>query len=156
MEEKILKNISSAVEAGHKLILDGRMECRDKGYYIGPTIFKDVPNSSSVAQNEIFGPVVSVTTFKDEEEALAIANDTLYGLGAGVWTRDIHQMQSMARGIEAGRIWCNCYHDYPAHASFGGYKKSGIGRETHRMMLNHYRHTKNVIVSYDKNKLGFF
>ena len=107
-------------------------------------------------QEEIFGPVVSVTTFKDQVEALEIANDTLYGLGAGVWTRDIHQMQTMARGIEAGRIWCNCYHDYPAHASFGGYKKSGIGRETHKMMLNHYRHTKNIIVSYDKNKLGFF
>lgn len=103
-----------------------------------------------------FGPEVSVTTFKDEAEALSIANDTLYGLGAGVWTRDILEMQSLSRGIEAGRVWCNCYHAYPAHASFGGYKKSGIGRETHRMMLNHYRHTKNVLTSYSQNPLGFF
>jgi len=109
-----------------------------------------------VFQEEIFGPVLSVTTFKDEAEALEIANDTLYGLGAGVWTRDVHQMQTLSRGIEAGRVWCNCYHLYPAHASFGGYKKSGIGRETHKMMLNHYRHTKNVLMSYDKNPLGFF
>ena len=109
-----------------------------------------------VFQEEIFGPVLCVTTFKDEAEAMEIANDTLYGLGAGVWTRDVHQMQTFSRGVQAGRIWCNCYHAYPAGASFGGYKKSGIGRENHKMMLSHYRHTKNVLMSYDKNPLGFF
>ena len=156
--EKILNYIDVGKQEGAEVLLGGEKfdnPVHPNGYYIKPTIFKG-HNKMRVFQEEIFGPVVSVTTFKDEEEALEIANDTLYGLGAGVWTRDIHQMQSMARGIEAGRIWCNCYHDYPAHASFGGYKKSGIGRETHKMMLNHYRHTKNVIVSYDKNKLGFF
>jgi len=109
-----------------------------------------------IFQEEIFGPVLSVTTFKDEKEAMEIANDTLYGLGAGVWTRDVHQMQKFSRGIQAGRIWCNCYHAYPAHASFGGYKKSGIGRETHKMMLEHYRNTKNILVSYDKSPMGLF
>ena len=156
--EKILNYIDVGKQEGAEVLWGGEKydnPVHPNGYYIKPTIFKG-NNKMRIFQEEIFGPVVSVTTFKDEAEALEIANDTLYGLGAGVWTRDIHQMQSMARGIEAGRIWCNCYHDYPAHASFGGYKKSGIGRETHRMMLNHYRHTKNVIVSYDKNKLGFF
>ncbi|HAI77013.1 MAG TPA: aldehyde dehydrogenase, partial [Microscillaceae bacterium] len=105
---------------------------------------------------EIFGPVLSVTTFKTQEEALQIANDTLYGLGAGVWTRDTHQAYETARAIQAGRVWVNCYHLYPAHASFGGYKKSGIGRETHKMMLDHYQQTKNMLVSYSKNPLGFF
>ncbi len=109
-----------------------------------------------IFQEEIFGPVLSVTTFKDEDEALEIANDTIYGLGAGVWSRDMHQIQKMSRGIQAGRVWVNSYHLYPSHASFGGYKKSGIGRETHMMMLNSYRHIKNVLISYDKNPLGFF
>ena len=109
-----------------------------------------------IFQEEIFGPVVSVTTFKDEAEALEIANDTLYGLGAGVWTRDGNQAFRMGREIQAGRVWVNCYHDYSAHAAFGGYKQSGIGRETHKMMLEHYRQTKNVHVSYDPNALGFF
>jgi aldehyde dehydrogenase len=109
-----------------------------------------------VFQEEIFGPVVSVTTFKDEAEAMEIANDTLYGLGSGVWSRDIHQVHEFASGIQAGRVWVNCYHLYPAHASFGGYKQSGIGRETHKMMLDHYRHTKNILTSYDKNAMGFF
>ena len=109
-----------------------------------------------VFQEEIFGPVVCVTTFKDEAEALGIANDTLYGLGAGVWTRDTHQAYQIARKIEAGRVWVNNYHSYPAHAPFGGYKKSGIGRETHKMMLDHYRQTKNMLISYDKSPLGFF
>ncbi len=156
--EKILNYIEIGKQEGAELLTGG-----DKfenptfpgGYYIQPTVFKG-HNKMRIFQEEIFGPVLSVTTFKDEAEALEIANDTLYGLGAGVWTRDVHQMQSMSRGIEAGRVWCNCYHAYPAHASFGGYKKSGIGRETHKMMLNHYRHTKNVLMSYDKNKLGFF
>ena len=109
-----------------------------------------------VFQEEIFGPVVCLTSFKDEADALEIANDTLYGLGAGVWTRDTHQAYKISRNIQAGRVWVNCYHLYPAHAPFGGYKKSGIGRETHKMMLNHYRQTKNMLISYDKNAMGFF
>jgi aldehyde dehydrogenase len=108
-----------------------------------------------VFQEEIFGPVVSVTTFKDFDEALEIANDTLYGLGAGVWTRD-NTATASGRAIEAGRVWTNCYHAYPAHAAFGGYKQSGIGRETHKMMLDHYQQTKNMLVSYDPNPMGFF
>ncbi|NOR20427.1 MAG: aldehyde dehydrogenase family protein [Xanthomonadales bacterium] len=156
--EKILNYIDIGKQEGAELLIGGgayENETFPDGYYIQPTVFKG-HNKMRIFQEEIFGPVLSVTTFKDEAEALEIANDTLYGLGAGVWTRDVHQMQSMSRGIQAGRGWCNCYHAYPAHASFGGYKKSGFGRETHRMMLNHYRHTKNVLMSYDKNKLGFF
>jgi aldehyde dehydrogenase len=109
-----------------------------------------------IFQEEIFGPVVSVTTFKDTAEALKIANDTLYGLGAGVWTRSVHDAYRLGRGIQAGRVWTNCYHAYPAHAAFGGYKQSGIGRETHKMMLDHYQQTKNLLVSYSPKKLGFF
>jgi aldehyde dehydrogenase len=109
-----------------------------------------------VFQEEIFGPVVSVTTFKTEEEALELANDTLYGLGAGVWSRDASRLYRMGRGIQAGRVWTNCYHAYPAHAAFGGYKQSGIGRENHKMMLDHYQQTKNLLVSYSPKKLGFF
>ena len=109
-----------------------------------------------VFQEEIFGPVVSVTGFKDEDQALEIANDTLYGLGAGVWTRSVHTAFRMGRAIQAGRVWTNCYHLYPAHAAFGGYKESGIGRETHKMMLDHYQQTKNLLVSYSESKLGFF
>lgn len=127
----------------------------EKGYYIKPTIFKG-NNKMRVFQEEIFGPVTSVTTFKTPEEAISIANDTLYGLGAGLWTRDAHEIYKMPRAIEAGRVWVNCYHAYPAHAPFGGYKKSGFGRETHKMMLNHYRNTKNMLISYSKKKLGFF
>jgi aldehyde dehydrogenase len=156
--QKILNYIDIGKQEGAEVLIGGEAynnEVYPDGYYIKPTVFKG-NNKMRIFQEEIFGPVLGVTTFKDEAEALEIANDTLYGLGAGVWTRDIHQMQSMSRGIEAGRVWCNCYHAYPAHASFGGYKKSGIGRETHKMMLNHYRHTKNVLMSYDKNPLGFF
>jgi len=156
--EKILNYIDIGKQEGAELLIGGgayENETFPNGYYIQPTVFKG-HNKMRIFQEEIFGPVLSVTTFKDEAEALEIANDTLYGLGSGVWTRDVHQMQFMSRGIQAGRVWCNCYHAYPAHASFGGYKKSGFGRETHRMMLNHYRHTKNVLISYDKNKLGFF
>lgn len=127
----------------------------DNGFYIEPTIFKG-HNKMRIFQEEIFGPVVSVTTFKDEAEALEIANDTLYGLGAGVWSRDGSRAFRMGRQIQAGRVWTNCYHAYPAHAAFGGYKQSGIGRENHKMMLNHYRQTKNLLVSYDENPLGFF
>jgi aldehyde dehydrogenase len=126
-----------------------------QGFYIRPTVFRG-HNKMRIFQEEIFGPVLSVTTFKDEAEAIEIANDVIYGLGAGVWSRDIHQAHSVAREIQAGRVWVNCYHLYPAHASFGGYKKSGIGRETHKMTLEHYRHTKNVLVSLDKNPLGFY
>jgi aldehyde dehydrogenase len=156
--EKILNYINIGKQEGAELLVGGetyKNMLYPKGYYIKPTIFKG-NNKMRIFQEEIFGPIVSVTTFKNEYEAIEIANDTLYGLGAGVWTRDIHQMQNLVKKIEAGRIWCNCYHLYPAHASFGGYKKSGLGRETHKMMLNHYRHTKNIIYSYSKNKLGFF
>jgi aldehyde dehydrogenase len=137
---------------GNRSILEGDLK---EGYYIQPTIFRG-HNKMRIFQEEIFGPVLSVTTFKDEDEALAIANDTLYGLGAGVWTRDIARAYRMGRGIQAGRVWTNCYHLYPAHAAFGGYKQSGIGRETHKMMLEHYQQTKNLLVSYSPKALGFF
>jgi len=125
------------------------------GYYVKPTVFKG-HNKMRIFQEEIFGPVVSVATFKDDEEGLAIANDSLYGLGAGVWTRDGNRAYRFGRAIHAGRVWTNCYHAYPAHAAFGGYKQSGIGRETHKMMLDHYQQTKNLLVSYSPKKLGFF
>ena len=125
------------------------------GYYIQPTVFEG-NNKMRIFQEEIFGPVVSVTTFKTVEEALEIANDTVYGLGAGVWSRDTNVAYRAGRGIEAGRVWTNCYHVYPAGAAFGGYKQSGIGRETHKMMLDHYQQTKNLLVSYSPNKVGFF
>jgi aldehyde dehydrogenase len=125
------------------------------GFYVKPTVLKG-HNRMRVFQEEIFGPVVSVTTFKDDAEALAIANDTLYGLGAGVWSRDANRCYRFGRGVQAGRVWINCYHAYPAHAAFGGYKQSGIGRENHRMMLDHYQQTKNMLVSYSPKKLGFF
>ncbi len=156
--EKILNYIDIGKQEGAELLIGGEKfdnPVYPEGYYIKPTVFKG-HNKMRIFQEEIFGPVLSVTTFKDEEEALQIANDTIYGLGAGVWSRDVHQVHKMARGIQAGRVWVNCYHLYPAHASFGGYKKSGIGRETHMMMLNLYRHTKNILTSYDKKPLGFF
>jgi aldehyde dehydrogenase len=127
----------------------------ETGYYIKPTIFKG-HNKMRVFQEEIFGPVTCVTTFKTTEEAIEIANDTMYGLGAGLWSRDAHELYQVPRAIQAGRVWVNCYHAYPAHAPFGGYKKSGFGRENHLMMLDHYRQTKNMLISYDKKKLGFF
>lgn len=156
--EKILNYIEIGKEEGCEVLTGGAAAHNDGlegGYYIQPTILKG-NNKMRVFQEEIFGPVVCVTTFKDEAEALEIANDTLYGLGAGVWTRDMHQAYQISREVQAGRVWVNCYHAYPAHAPFGGYKKSGIGRETHKMMLNHYRQTKNMLISYDKNALGFF
>jgi len=125
------------------------------GYYVQPTLFKG-HNKMRIFQEEIFGPVLAVTTFKDEADALAIANDTVYGLGAGVWSRNGNVAYRMGRAIKAGRVWTNCYHAYPAHAAFGGYKESGIGRETHKVMLDHYQQTKNLLVSYSENKLGFF
>lgn len=137
---------------GERAVLGGDLA---EGYYIQPTVFAG-HNRMRIFQEEIFGPVVSVTTFKDEAEALSIANDTLYGLGSGVWTRDSATAYRMGRGIKAGRVWTNCYHAYPAHAAFGGYKQSGIGRETHKMMLDHYQQTKNLLVSYSPKALGFF
>jgi len=157
--DKILGYLEIGRNEGAEVLAGGSVEQLDSnlsnGYYIQPTLLKG-DNSMRVFQEEIFGPVVSVTTFKDEAEALAIANDTEFGLGAGVWTRDMNRAYRMGRGIEAGRVWTNCYHQYPAHAAFGGYKKSGVGRETHKMMLDHYQQTKNMLVSYDINPLGFF
>ncbi len=156
--EKILRYIEIGQEEGCEVLCGGKAAYNEGltgGFYIQPTILKG-NNKMRVFQEEIFGPVVCVTTFKDEKEAIAIANDTLYGLGAGVWTRDMHQAYQVSRQIQAGRVWVNCYHAYPSHAPFGGYKKSGIGRETHKMMLSHYRQTKNMLISYSKNALGFF
>ncbi|HRG65147.1 MAG TPA: aldehyde dehydrogenase family protein, partial [Saprospiraceae bacterium] len=156
--DKILHYIELGKEEGAELLTGGceaYNEGLEGGYYIQPTVFKG-NNKMRIFQEEIFGPVVCIATFKDEAEAIAIANDTLYGLGAGVWTRDMHTAYKVSRAIQAGRVWVNCYHAYPAHAPFGGYKKSGIGRETHKMMLNHYRQTKNMLISYNKSKLGFF
>jgi aldehyde dehydrogenase len=157
--EKILSYINIGKEEGAK-VLTGGEACKlkgdlAKGFYIQPTILEG-HNKMRIFQEEIFGPVVAVTKFKDEADAIEIANDTLYGLGAGVWTRDAHQLYQVPRAIKAGRVWVNCYHAYPAHAPFGGYKKSGFGRENHLMMMNYYRQTKNMLISYDKNKLGFF
>ncbi|MFG1488621.1 aldehyde dehydrogenase family protein [Oceanospirillum sp. HFRX-1_2] len=156
--EKILSYLEIGRNEGAEVLVGGDKEALSDemgGYYIQPTLLKGT-NDMRVFQEEIFGPVVSVTTFKDEAEALAIANDSEFGLGAGVWTRDMNLSYRMGRGIEAGRVWTNCYHQYPAHAAFGGYKKSGVGRENHKMMLDHYQQTKNLLVSYDINPLGFF
>jgi len=157
--EKILSYLAIGREEGAEVLTGGARATLspelDEGYYVQPTVMKG-HNKMRIFQEEIFGPVLAVTTFKDDDEALAIANDTLYGLGAGVWTRDINRAYRFGRGIQAGRVWTNCYHLYPAHAAFGGYKQSGIGRENHRMMLDHYQNTKNILVSYDPNKLGFF
>ena len=157
--EKILSYIEIGLNEGAELLTGGERASLDgelaDGYYVTPTVLKG-HNKMRIFQEEIFGPVLSVTTFKDEAEALAIANDTLYGLGAGVWTRDGSRAYRMGRAIQAGRVWTNCYHAYPAHAAFGGYKQSGIGRETHKMMLDHYQQTKNLLVSYSPKALGFF
>ena len=157
--EKILSYMEIGRAEGAKVLAGGERAHLEGdlagGYYVRPTVFLG-ENKMRVFQEEIFGPVVSVTTFKDEDEALAIANDTLYGLGAGVWSRDMNTAFRMGRGIQAGRVWTNCYHAYPAHAAFGGYKQSGVGRENHKMMLDHYQQTKNLLVSYSESKLGFF
>jgi aldehyde dehydrogenase len=157
--DKIMDYMDIGAKEGAELILGGGVAQVGSefgnGYYVEPTLLKG-DNKMRIFQEEIFGPVVSVTTFKDEAEALAIANDSEFGLGAGVWTRDINLAYRMGRGIQAGRVWTNCYHLYPAHAAFGGYKKSGVGRETHKMMLNHYQQTKNLLVSYSTSPLGFF
>jgi len=143
---------AQVLTGGHQANLAGDLA---GGYYVEPTLLKG-HNKMRVFQEEIFGPVLAVTTFKDEADALALANDTLYGLGAGVWSRNGNVAYRMGRAIKAGRVWTNCYHDYAAHAAFGGYKESGIGRETHKMMLDHYQQTKNLLVSYSESKLGFF
>ena len=157
--EKILSYIEIGKAEGAKVLTGGhRAELPGDlagGYYVSPTIFQG-DNSMRIFQEEIFGPVLAVTSFDDEADALKIANDTLYGLGAGVWSRDNATAYQMGRGIQAGRVWTNCYHAYPAHAAFGGYKQSGIGRENHKMMLDHYQQTKNLLVSYSQNALGFF
>jgi len=157
--EKILSYIDIGKQEGAKLLAGGERNVLTGelagGYYVKPTVFQG-NNKMRIFQEEIFGPVVSVTTFKDDEDALQIANDTLYGLGAGVWSRDINRCYRFGRSIQAGRVWTNCYHAYPAHAAFGGYKQSGIGRENHKMMLGYYQQTKNMLVSYSTKKLGFF
>ncbi|MBU0902890.1 MULTISPECIES: acetaldehyde dehydrogenase ExaC [Pseudomonas] len=157
--DKILSYLEIAQQEGAQVLTGGGVEKLEgnlaNGYYIQPTLLKGT-NQMRVFQEEIFGPVIGVTTFKDEAEALAIANDTEFGLGAGVWSRDINVAYRMGRAIKAGRVWTNCYHLYPAHAAFGGYKKSGVGRETHKMMLDHYQQTKNLLISYDINPLGLF
>ncbi|MBN0986706.1 acetaldehyde dehydrogenase ExaC [Amphritea pacifica] len=157
--DKIMSYMEIGKSEGAEFLIGGDSHANEgefsKGYYVQPTLMKG-HNKMRVFQEEIFGPVVAVTTFKDEAEALEIANDTEFGLGAGVWTRDMNRSYRMGRGIQAGRVWTNCYHLYPAHAAFGGYKKSGVGRETHKMMLDHYQQTKNMLVSYDINPLGFF
>ena len=158
-KEKILQYIKLGKEEGAEVLtggdenkLGGELE---GGYYIKPTLFKG-HNKMRIFQEEIFGPVLAVTTFKTTEEAIELANDTIYGLGAGVWTRDAHELYQVPRAIKAGRVWVNQYHSYPAGAPFGGYKQSGVGRENHKMMLSHYQQTKNMLISYDKKKLGFF
>jgi len=157
--QKILSYMDIARQEGAKVLAGGGRATinsgLEEGYYVQPTVLRG-NNKMRVFQEEIFGPVVSVTTFKDQAEALEIANDTLYGLGAGVWSRDANTCYRMGRAIQAGRVWTNCYHAYPAHAAFGGYKQSGIGRETHKMMLDHYQQTKNLLVSYSPKALGFF
>jgi aldehyde dehydrogenase len=156
---KIMSYLELGKQEGAEVLIGGEQAHLggdlEGGFYVQPTLFKG-NNKMRIFQEEIFGPVLAVTTFKDEAEALTIANDTLYGLGAGVWSRNGNVAYRMGRAIKAGRVWTNCYHAYPAHAAFGGYKESGIGRENHKMMLDHYQQTKNLLVSYSENKLGFF
>ena len=157
--DKILSYIKIARDEGGKILTGGERASisaeLDNGFYIQPTLIQG-RNDMRSFQEEIFGPVIGVTTFKDEAEALTIANETQFGLGAGVWTRDTNLAYRMGRGIKAGRVWTNCYHVYPAHAAFGGYKQSGVGRETHKMALDAYQQTKNLLVSYGTAPLGLF
>jgi aldehyde dehydrogenase len=157
--EKIEGYVAIGINEGAEVLIGGHRPTLEPrlagGYYFEPTVLKG-HNKMRVFQEEIFGPVLAVTTFKDEAQALEIANDTPYGLGAGVWTRDMSRAFRMGRAIQAGRVWTNCYHQYPAHAAFGGYKSSGVGRENHRMMLDHYSQTKCLLVSYDPSAMGFF
>ena len=158
-QEKILSYIKIGRDEGARVLTGGERSVLDgelaEGYYVQPTILEG-HNKMRVFQEEIFGPVLSVTKFKDDDDALQIANDTLYGLGAGVWTRNGNRAYRFGRAIQAGRVWTNCYHLYPAHAAFGGYKQSGVGRENHKMMLDHYQQTKNMLVSYSPKAMGFF
>ena len=158
-KDKISSYLKLGKEEGAEVLIGGEINDLggdlEGGYYIQPTLFKG-NNKMRIFQEEIFGPVLAVTTFKTVEEGIELANDTIYGLGAGVWTRDAHELYRVPRAIQAGRVWVNQYHSYPAGAPFGGYKQSGIGRENHKMMLGHYRQTKNMLISYNKNKLGFF
>ena len=157
--DKIMSYMDIANEEGAELLVGGNQKVLEGdlegGYYIEPTVFKGT-NDMRIFQEEIFGPVLSVTTFKDFDEAMAIANDSEFGLAAGVWSRNMDTAYRAVRGLEAGRIWTNTYHQYPAHAAFGGYKQSGIGRENHLMMLEHYQQTKCMLVSYNKSAQGFF
>ncbi|QJW95003.1 Aldehyde dehydrogenase [Frigoriglobus tundricola] len=157
--QKVLKYIDIGRAEGAELLIGGKQAhlggALSGGFYVQPTVFRG-QNAMHIFQEEIFGPVLAVTTFEDDAEALAIANDTEYGLGAGVWSRDVNRCYHVGRGIQAGRVWTNCYHAYPAHAAFGGYKHSGIGRENHKMMLDHYQQTKNLLVSYNPEPVGFF
>lgn len=157
--EKVLGYIEIGKQEGAKILTGGERNALDgdlaEGFYVTPTVFEG-DNSMRIFQEEIFGPVLSLTSFDDEADAIKIANDTLYGLGAGVWTRDQARAFRAGRAIQAGRVWTNCYHAYPAHAAFGGYKQSGIGRENHKMMLDHYQQTKNLLVSYSPGAQGFF
>ncbi|WP_370556161.1 aldehyde dehydrogenase [Edwardsiella tarda] len=157
--ETILNYIALGQQEGAQLLTGGGVQRLEgalaQGYYLQPTILRG-DNAMRIFQEEIFGPVLAVTTFRDRDEALALANDSHYGLGAGVWTRNGTLAYQMGRGIQAGRVWTNCYHAYPAHAAFGGYKQSGIGRETHKMMLEHYQQTKCLLVSYSDRAQGFF
>jgi aldehyde dehydrogenase len=157
--EKILRYIDIGKQEGARCVTGGERAYPggylDSGYYVKPTVFVG-HNKMRVFQEEIFGPVLSVTTFKTLDEAIAIGNDTIYGLGAGVWSRNGTNAYRVGREIKAGRVWTNCYHLYPAHAAFGGYKHSGFGRETHKMMLEHYQQTKNLLISYSPKALGFF
>ncbi len=157
-QQSVLSYCDIARQQGAEILIGGNKPATaglEKGFFVEPTVVKAKPQDR-VCQEEVFGPFVAVTTFKDEAEAIEIANDTLYGLGAGVWTRDAHELYRVPRAIQAGRVWVNNYHNYPAHAPFGGYKKSGFGRENHLMMLDHYRQTKNMLISYDKKAMGFF
>lgn len=157
--EKIESYFDLAKQEGAECLIGGNRYVpqgdRRGGYYIKPTIYRG-HNAMRIFQEEIFGPVLCVTTFENEKEAVQIANDTLYGLGAGLWTRDVNRAYLVGRALEAGRVWTNCYHTYPAHAAFGGYKQSGIGRENHKMMLDHYQQTKNLLVSYSNEPQGFY
>ena len=155
---KIQSYLELGPQEGAEVLTGGKVnkiEGLEEGLYIEPTVFKGT-NDMRIFQEEIFGPVMSVTTFKDFDEAIKIANDTIFGLGAGVWSRDGNTAYRAGRAIQAGRVWVNQYHSYPAHAAFGGYKQSGIGRENHLMMLGHYQQTKNLLVSYDENETGLF
>jgi aldehyde dehydrogenase len=157
--EKILEYIKIGKDEGARCAIGGEQahlgDDLENGYYVKPTVFTG-HNKMRIFQEEIFGPVLSVTKFKNLEDAIAIGNDTVYGLGAGVWSRNATNAYRVGREIKAGRVWTNCYHLYPAHAAFGGYKQSGFGRETHKMILDHYQQTKNLLVSYSPKALGFF